>query len=234
MNTTPRLLAHGYWLLTSVLFVATITMVVVYTPVESTMGPVQKIFYLHLPVAINTFAASFVVFIASIGYLWQRDLWWDDLAAAAGKVTVLFCAVVLLTGMIWGRSAWNIWWTWSPRLTFSLILFLLYVVYLMIRPSIDSPQRRAIVCAVYGIAAFLDVPLVYLSVKLMPDIHPSSIALQTEMKLTLAAWFIPVTFLMAGLITGRFRLNRRLRALDERDRIDLSHPAAVGRIGETA
>ncbi len=216
MNAAKPLLI-GYWLVTLALLTATVVMAFVYTPVEQSMGPVQKIFYLHLPVAINTFVAALVVFVASIGYLWQRRLWWDDLAHAAGKVTVIFCAVVLLTGMIWGKSAWGAWWTWSPRLTFSLVLFLLYLVYLMIRPAVESPQRRAVVSAVYGIVAFLDVPLVYLSVKLMPDIHPSSIALEPKMQLTLGLWFIPVTLLMAGMLFARFRLNLRERALQQID-----------------
>lgn len=215
IQTSRSIKTRVYWGVTIALFAAVMAMLIVYTPVEKQMGPVQKIFYLHLPVAINTFVAALVVFIASVGYLWQRQLWWDDLAAAAGKVAVLFCAVVLLTGMIWGRSAWGMWWTWSPRLTFSLVLFLLYVVYLLIRPSIDSPQRRAVVCAVYGIVAFLDVPLVYLSVKLMPDIHPSSITLEPAMKHTLLAWFAPITLLMAGLINANYRLNRRLGAVQE-------------------
>jgi heme exporter protein C len=234
MSAARIILTSLYWLLTAGLLAVCMLMLLAYTPVEETMGPVQKIFYLHLPVAINTFAAALVVFIASIGYLWQRRMWWDDLAAAAGKVTVLFCAVVLLTGMVWGRSAWGVWWTWSPRLTFSLILFLLYVVYLMIRPSVESPQRRAVISAVYGIAAFIDVPLVYLSVKMMPDIHPSSIALEPAMKLTLAVWFVPVTLTMVGLLIARFRLNRRLRALD-RSRVVIESPAVPAiRLGETA
>jgi heme exporter protein C len=174
---------------------------------------VQKIFYIHLPVAICTFAAAFVVFVAGIGYVMQRHAWWDDLGAAAGKVTALFCAIVLLTGMIWGRSAWGVWWTWSPRLTFSLVLFLLYVVYIVLRPSIESPQRRAMVSAVYGIAAFIDVPIVYVSVRLLPDIHPSSITLDPRMKLTLLVWFVPVTLLAVGLVTMRYRLNRLERTV---------------------
>jgi heme exporter protein C len=224
-------LAIGYWLLTLLAFAATTVMLLAYTPIEQTMGIVQKVFYVHLPVAINTFVAAMVVFVASIGYLWQRKMWWDDLAAAAGKITALYCGVVLLTGMIWGKSAWGLWWTWSPRLTLSLVLFLLYVVYLMIRPAIESPQRRAVVSAVYGIAAFLDVPLVYLSVKLMPqDIHPSSIELEPAMQLTLAAWFVPVTLLMAGLVAARFRLNRRHRAISERSRVQAEDliPETVG------
>jgi heme exporter protein C len=206
-----------YWVVTLAAFTGLLLMVAFYAPVEREMGVVQKIFYLHLPVAINAFLAAFIVFIGSIGYLWYRSMWWDDLAAAAGKVAVLFCGIVLLTGMFWGRSAWGAWWTWSPRLTFSLVLFLLYVVYVLIRPAIHSAQRRAIVSAVYGTVAFLDVPLVYLSTKLMPDIHPSSIALEPAMRHTLLAGFIPVTLLMAGLLAARFSLNRRQRELQEHE-----------------
>ncbi len=205
-----------YWLVTLLAFAGALGMTAFWTPQEQTMGVVQKIFYIHLPSAINTFFAAMVVFIASVGYLWQRQLWWDDLADAAAKVAVVFCTVVLLTGMIWGRSAWGHWWTWSPRLTFSLVLWLLYVVYLMIRPSVESGQRRALICAVYGLIAFLDVPLVYLSTKLMPqDIHPVSIGLAPSMKLTLLVWFVPVTLLSVGLVRARYRLNRTLRTARE-------------------
>jgi heme exporter protein C len=132
-------------------------------------------------------------------------------AAASAVVAVQLCSVVLLTGMFWARGAWGLWWTWSPRLTFSLVLWLLYVVYLMIRMSIESSERRAIIAAVYCLIAFLDVPLVYLSVRLMPDMHPGSIELAGPMKLTLLAWFVPVLLLTAGLIVVRTIVNRRLR-----------------------
>jgi heme exporter protein C len=208
MTCKPNMI-RGFWLGLGVLFVADLALLAVYTPNEEIMGPIQKVFYLHLPVAINTFLACLTAFIASIGYLWQRRAWWDDLAWAAVRVAVQFCGVVLLTGMAWGRLAWGVWWTWSPRLTFSLALFLLYVVYLLVRSSIEGRERRAVIAAVYAIVAFLDVPLVWLSARLMPDIHPGSIELAPAMKLTLAAWFVPVTLLAAGLITLRFVLNRR-------------------------
>jgi heme exporter protein C len=203
-----------YWLGTLVLLVIALAMCIWYAPVEATMGPVQKILYLHLPVALNTFVAAGVVFIASIGYVWSRERIWDDLAQAAARVAVLYSLVVLITGMIWARSAWGHWWTWSPRLTFSLVLWLLYTAYLLIRPRMESPQRRALVCAVYGIIAFLDVPLVYMSVKLLPDIHPSSVELTREMRDTLLVWCMPITMLSAGLIWGRYSMARRESAAE--------------------
>jgi heme exporter protein C len=189
-----------------------VAMLIYYTPVEETMGPIQKVFYLHLPAAVNTLLAGAAVFVGSVGYLWRRDLKWDDLAAAAAEAAVILGLVVLLTGMVWARSAWGVWWTWSPRLTFTFMLWLLYVVYVLIRPSIESADRRALVSAVYGIVAFLDVPLVYLSAYLMPqDIHPTGINMVGSMKLTLAAWFVPVGLISVGLVAARYRARRRAR-----------------------
>jgi heme exporter protein C len=213
--TKTEKLTALYWLGTFALLAVALVTLLTYTPTEATMGPIQKIFYLHLPVAISTFLACMVAFIAAIAYLTQRRPVWDDLASAAARVAVQLCSVVLLTGMIWGRSAWGQWWTWSPRLTFSLVLWLLYVVYLTIRMSIESPQRRAVISAVYAILAFLDVPLVYLSVRLMPDIHPTSISLAAPMKLTLALWFAAVLPLTAGLIALKFKQNQRQRLAAE-------------------
>ncbi len=223
-NKTAR---AAYWLMVLVLFAAAAIMLSMYTPTDQiqnqdgsvTDNPIQKIFYVHLPSAINSLLACLVVFVASAGYLWGQRAWWDDLALAGAKVAVLLCSVVLLTGMIWGHYSWfpkGQWWTWSPKLTFSLILWLLYVVYLILRPSIESQRRRALVSAVYGIAAFLDVPLVYLSAKMMPDIHPAALPMSPEMKLTLAVWFVPVTLLTAGLIVEAFNAHRR-KSLQRQD-----------------
>lgn len=216
MGNKTRILIGTYVTATVAALAVAIVVLLTYTPTEATMGQIQKVFYVHLPLAINTFVGALVVFVASIGYLAQRKSMWDDLAASAAKVTVLFCTGVLLTGMIWGRSAWGQWWTWSPRLTFSLMLWLLYAVYLMVRTSIESPQRRAMVSAVYGITAFLDVPLVWLSARLMPDIHPASIQLAAPMKLTLWLWFIPVTLASFGLIAAGFWLNGLVREQSSR------------------
>lgn len=224
--TISKTIGLAYIGVTVAAFAAAGAMLLWYTPEERTMGAIQKIFYLHLPTAISTFLACMVCFIASVGYLAQHKPMWDDLAAAGARVGVQLCAVVLLTGMIWGRSAWGTWWTWSPRLTFSLLLFLLYLTYLMIRASIESRQRRALVCAVYGLVAFLDVPLVYLSVRLMPDIHPTSVALAPEMQMTLAVWFVPVLLLTGGLVWAQYRVNRLRREAEEQKAVATAFPAA--------
>ncbi|HEY8666759.1 MAG TPA: cytochrome c biogenesis protein [Tepidisphaeraceae bacterium] len=220
-------LIHVFWLLTALLFVGALTMLLAYTPDEQTMGPIQKIFYLHMPVAICTLASCLVCFIGSVGYLITHKTFWDDLASASARVAVQLGAVVLITGMLWAKGVWGVWWTWSPRLTFSLVLWLLYVVYLMVRSSIESGQRRAVISAVYGLIAFLDVPLVYLSARLIKDyIHPASIKLETSMQLTLLAFFVPVMLVTAGLIATRCGLNRRLRALQPRG-FEVLPPAAA-------
>lgn len=210
-----KLVAWAYWTVTLSLLALGAWLSAYYAPVEAVMGPIQKVFYFHLPAALCMFAACFVVFVGGVGYLWQREDWWDDLSSAAGSVTVLLSSVVLLTGMIWGKQAWGHWWTWSPRLTFSLVLWLLYVSYLILRSSIDSGPKRAVVCAVYGIVAFLDVPLVYLSTKLMVDIHPSSVELEPTMRVTLAVWSVAMVLLSAGLVASRYRLARFDRASEE-------------------
>jgi heme exporter protein C len=220
MSENRKSLWYAWWLLTAIVLLGGLVLVLRYTPEaydpQWRPVPLQKLFYLHLPSAISTFLASLICFVGSIGYLAHRQSRWDDLAAAGAKVSVLFCSIVLVTGMIWGHAAWGHWWTWSPRLTFSLVLWLLYVVYLMVRSSVESSQRRAIISAVYGVIAFLDVPLVYLSVRMMPDIHPRDIALAPEMKLTLALCFLPVLMLAGGLVVRGFRRNQALRAQRER------------------
>lgn len=201
-------IARAYWG-TTLLVLGTAVTVAIRAPVENTFGPIQKIFYLHLPIAINTFLSGFVVFVACVAYLGGRQRGWDDLAHAAARVTVLNGTVLLLTGVFWAKVSWGQWWAWSPRLAFSLLLWLLYVVYLVLRPMFGTTPKGAVIASVYGVIAFLDVPLVYLSVNLLPDVHPAHLELTGEMKQALALWFVSVTMLTGGLIGSRFALTRQ-------------------------
>jgi heme exporter protein C len=142
-------------------------------PREKTMGDLQRIFYFHVPAAITGLMAFAVNFAASLVYVIRKNRWWDNLALSAAEIGVLFLVMVLVTGPIWAKPVWFVWWTWSPRLTSSLVLCLLYVAYLLIRNYIDDPERKAMVSAVFGIVAFLDAPLVWFSIRWWRDIHPS-------------------------------------------------------------
>lgn len=140
-------------------------------PMEKTMGDVQRIFYFHLGSAAAAFVAFTCVFIASIGFIVRRETVWDNLATAAAEVGVLFTTFVLVTGPLWARPIWGQWWVWDPRLTTTLMLWFLYVGYLVLRQTIPG-YRGAMAAAVFAILAYVDVPVVYFSVRWWRGIHP--------------------------------------------------------------
>ncbi len=144
-------------------------------PTDANLGQVQRIFYLHVPVAIVSFLAFLVVFVGSLGYLITRREGWDRVAHAAAEVGVVFVTLALLTGIVWARPVWNVWWTWEPRLTTTLILWLIYVAYLMLRAYVPNRRQGSIYAAVLGIIGFVDVPIVYYSVQWWRSIHPSAV-----------------------------------------------------------
>ncbi len=150
----------------------------VYAPVEAHMGLVQKVFYIHLPLAWWSFVSFFVVFVASIAYLKTKSARWDALAKAAAEVGVVCAGLAIMTGSIWARHSWGVWWTWDPRLTTSLIMWFVYTGYLVLRGLDMPPARNANIRAVVGIVAFVDVPLVFLSARLWRSIHPAVFASQ--------------------------------------------------------
>ena len=163
-------------LLGPVLFVSmsfALYMALIGAPTEKTMGDLQRIFYFHVPAAITGLTAFAFNFVASLMYLFRKKRRWDALALSSAEIGILFFAIVLITGPIWAKPVWFVWWTWSPRLTSSFILCLLYTAYLLIRKSYEDPDRRAVVSAVFGIIAFIDAPLVWFSIRWWRDIHPS-------------------------------------------------------------
>ncbi|EPR42802.1 cytochrome c assembly protein [Desulfovibrio sp. X2] len=196
-------------------------MIFVYAPVEQTMGLVQKIFYYHLPLSWWALVSFTCVFVASALYLWKGEERYDRLAGAAGEIGVLFTALTLATGMIWGRSAWNVWWTWDPRLTTALIMWFVYAAYLALRTAPLGAARRARACAVLGVVAFLDVPLVFYSARLWRSIHPAVIGakgggMEPEMWHTVFVCIAAFGLLWLILLLLRLRLMAAASALDAR------------------
>lgn len=167
------------WFLTVATGIAIFTqlyMVFYYAPTEKYMGDVQRLMYFHVPSALVSFLAFGVVFGASLLYLLTRNKLWDQIAVSSAEIGVLFTTLVLITGSLWARPVWNAWWVWDdPRLVTSLVLWFMYIAYLMIRSSIQGEERRRTFAAVFGMIAFLDVPIVYFSVKWWRTIHPKVI-----------------------------------------------------------
>ncbi|HZU30504.1 MAG TPA: cytochrome c biogenesis protein CcsA [Candidatus Angelobacter sp.] len=145
----------------------------VVAPTEETMGDVQRIFYVHVPAATVGFTLFFVNFIASLAYLWKRSPKADALAAASAEVGVVFCSVVLITGPIWARYAWGVWWSpWDMRLNTTLMLWLLYVSYLILRKS-STGSSTSVLASALAVFAFLDVPIVYMANRWFRTHHPA-------------------------------------------------------------
>jgi heme exporter protein C len=146
------------------------------TPADLAQGDVQRLMYVHVPAAWLAFVSFFMVFVMSVLYLVQRDLRWDRVATSSAEIGVIFTALTLALGSLWGRPTWGVWWTWDPRLTTTAILLAIYVGYLAIRGFADDPDKRARWSSVVGIIGFVNVPIVYLSVVWWRTLHqpPSS------------------------------------------------------------
>ena len=143
-------------------------------PTERTMGDVQRIFYYHVPSAWTAFLLFLINFVASVVFLIRRDTKADILALVTAEVGVVFCTVVMATGPIWARPVWGIWWTWDLRLTLTLVLWLIYVSYLVLRRFSTSSQTP-VLASVLAIFGALDVPLVYFSIWFFRTQHPSPV-----------------------------------------------------------
>lgn len=144
-----------------------------WAPTEAVMGDVQRIFYFHMPSAWVALGPAFtVVFVCSIIYLIKKDLRYDRIAASSAEIGVMFTTITLVTGPLWARPIWGAYWTWDPRLTTTLVLWFIYVAYLMLRASSSPGHKRARLAAVVGIVGWVDVPIVFMSIRWWRTIHP--------------------------------------------------------------
>ena len=188
-------------------------------PTEATMGDVQRIFYYHVPSAWTAFLLFLTNFVASVVYLIRRNTKADIVAMVSAEVGVVFCTVVLVTGPIWARPVWGIWWTWDLRLTLTLVLWLIYVSYLMLR-RFSSSGQTPLMAAVLAVFGALDVPLVYFSIWYFRTQHPSPViggggSLDPRMgRVLLINW---AAFLCFAVLVcwSRYRVERLQREVEE-------------------
>lgn len=144
-------------------------------PDEASQGAIYRIFFIHLPSALACFTGFLVALAASVLYLATKKLRYDAVAAATTEVALAFATIVLVTGMIWARIIWGIWWTWDARLTSMFVCWLLYAGYLMLRRAVDEPTQRARFSAVLSIFAFVDVIIVWKSIDWWRTQHPGPV-----------------------------------------------------------
>jgi heme exporter protein C len=177
---------------------------IAWAPYESTMGLVQKIFYYHVPSAMMMFLSAFVCGVASAVYLFKRDVVADRLASAAGELTVVFGLIVLVTGPLWARKAWGVWWQWDARLTSALLLWMIFVAYLLVRKyGGPGSEKLGAAMALFGMA---NVPFVYISVNIWRTLHPRTSVLPSLPKPMMGPFaFAAVAFLLlyVGLLASR-------------------------------
>jgi heme exporter protein C len=191
-------------------------------PDERTMHELMRIFYFHLSCWVAMFSALTLAFVANIAWLATRNPKWDWLGVAGVEVGVVCCTGGLITGVLWGRPAWGIWWTWDARLTTTFILWIMYISYLILRGLVEEPQRRASLSAIFGIFAFLDTPLVYASNRLWRTQHPAPVimggpdsGLDAMMGRVLIACIVSVVAMTVLVLVDRYRLERLRHELDE-------------------
>jgi heme exporter protein C len=144
-------------------------------PDETNQGQIFRIIFFHVPAAIAAMTGSAVALVASVLFLVKKDSFYDSLAVAVTEVGLAFLAVNLVTGSIWARVIWGVWWAWDPRLTSALVCWVLYAGYLILRQALEEPTQRATFAAVYSIFAFTDVPIVYFSIRWWRTLHPQPV-----------------------------------------------------------
>lgn len=216
----------SWWFVVAVIAVAaTYIRAIYFTPLEAIQGPAQKIYYVHPTSAWVAFLAFGIVALASIGYLWLKDLKLDRVAESAAEVGVVFTSVTLITGSLWGKPIWGTWWTWDARLTLTLFLWFIYVGYLVLRGAIEDREMRARYSAVLGILGALLIPFIHLSVYLFRTLHPMPIigkpsrpSLPNEMLETFALAFVSFTILFIALFRARYHLAIERDELEAEER----------------
>jgi heme exporter protein C len=204
--------------ITIIAMLAITAMVFLFAPRELTMGEVQRIFYFHVPSAWIGFVSFAITVIAGIAYLRTGHQFWDTLGACCVEIGLAFSLMTVVSGSIWAYPAWNTWWTWDPRLTTYTIMILLYIAYMMLRQGVDNPEQRARFSSVYGIVAFVSVPITFFAIRIWRTIHPvviggvssdsatGSFAMTTNMLITFLSSNLVFMLLYVCLLLNRLRL----------------------------
>jgi heme exporter protein C len=160
------------WGVSAAAMATALLLVFLVAPREAVMGDIQRVFYFHVPSAWIGYLALFVSFCGSILYLVRRESRWDRLAFSSAEIGLVFITQGIITGSVWAKATWGVWWTWEPRLTTSAVLWAIYASYLTLRRAMDDQGRRARVAAVYSILGFVAVPVNFMAIRWWRTVHP--------------------------------------------------------------
>jgi len=187
---------------------------------EMRQGQIFRIIFFHVPAASAAMIGSAVALVASVLFLVTKNFKYDALAVSVTEVGLAFLAVNLVTGSIWARVIWGVWWAWDPRLTSALICWILYAGYLILRQALEEPTQRATFAAVYSIFAFTDVPIVYFSIRWWRTIHPQPVffsktgSFPAEWGRAFGLNMLAIFLLYAALTKIRLRQEETQREID--------------------
>lgn len=208
--------------LSFILFAAALYLIFFYAPTEAAMGIVQRIFYLMVPLAWLALLSFIIIFISSILYLRKKQRKWDTIASSAAELGLLFTTLTLITGSLWAKPIWGVWWSWEPRLTATLVLWLLYLIYFMVRSFAAEESRGATFAAVVGIVGFVDVPIIGMATSLWRGMHPPMLIFEggiaTSMLVTLLVSIAAFTVLYFILLSKRIpikNVNITIKSIEE-------------------
>ncbi|MCX7829711.1 MAG: cytochrome c biogenesis protein [Acidobacteria bacterium] len=215
MTKTIKIWAVIFSILSVLTNLISLYLVFFLAPIEAQMGAVQKVFYYHVPFAVSSYILLFVSFVFSILFLATKKEKYDIWAYAGAEVGLVFILLVLVSGTVWGRSAWGKWWVWEPRLTTFLIIFLIYFSYILIRVLGKNDQRTPKIASVLSIIGFLDVPLVNRAIYWWGSVvHPQKITLEPQMKMIFIFVFFSVTAFSLTFLFWRVLIDKRISLKD--------------------
>lgn len=208
--------ARTIWLaLTAGLMALALWMIFIWVPTEANLGLVQRALYFHVPVAIFALGAIVLVAIGSVGFLITNRPRWDFFAHASAEIGVVVGALALITGSIWARPIWNVWWTWDAKLTTTLILWFIFIGYLMLRAYAPPGRQGARLAAILGVIGAIDAPIIYYAADLWRTAHPGRVtgpgaegSLESEMALTLLVSSIAVFSAVSYVLVERYRVRK--------------------------
>src|SRR5947207_2629099 len=217
-------------ILSVVTMIPALYMIFLYAPTERLQGQAQRIFYIHVPLAVvGAYGSAILLFIGCLGFLMTSDLKWDRFGATSAEMGVVFTAAQLLTAIMWAKPIWGVWYAFDSRGTLQIVLLLIFIAYFMLRGYLPDREKRAKLCGVFGLLGMVDVPINYLSIYLFRTQHPQPVispgggGVDPDIGITLLVSFIAMAFLYAYVFVRRLTIAKVEEDVDYLTQVMLQH-----------